>query len=140
MPSTAPRPCGHAGCGAAVSGARYCPAHVAEARAGRFADPYRGSRQSRGYGAAWDRLRRDVMARDHGLCQTCRREDNRATVARDVDHRVPKAEGGSSSAAGPRRDRKPGGAKSLRDAPRGPDVWAYFLAREIVGGGVLAQM
>jgi len=49
------------------------------------------SRQSRGYDAAWERTRRQVIERDKGLCQPCLRK-GRVTVGREVDHVVPKAE------------------------------------------------
>lgn len=56
------------------------------------------SRQSRGYGAAWDRLRRLVLLRDCGLCQCpqCKR-DGTVTAATEVDHIKPKAQGGTDS-------------------------------------------
>jgi len=54
----------------------------------------RASRQDRGYGAAWERARKRVMQRDHGLCQPCKR-GGQLTSASDVDHRVPKFEGGT---------------------------------------------
>lgn len=56
------------------------------------------SRQARGYGAAWDRLRKEVMKRDKGLCQACLRYD-RVTAAHAVDHIHPKAKGGSDDLA-----------------------------------------
>lgn len=48
------------------------------------------SRQSRGYGAAWDRIRKRVLERDCGLCQPCQRK-GRVTLATAVDHIVSKA-------------------------------------------------
>lgn len=48
------------------------------------------SRQSRGYGAAWDRLRKRIMERDCGLCQPCRK-NGLATIATAVDHIISKA-------------------------------------------------
>lgn len=54
----------------------------------------RGTRQQRGYGANWDRLRKVVMARDKGLCQPCRAAD-RVTIASEVDHITPKSAGGT---------------------------------------------
>jgi 5-methylcytosine-specific restriction enzyme A len=64
------------------------------ASAGGWAAPHRGSRHARGYGTAWDKLREQIMARDCGLCQTCHRA-GRVTLAREVDHIVPKFEGGT---------------------------------------------
>lgn len=54
------------------------------------------SRHTRGYGAAWDRLRLQVLRRDHGLCMCpeCQGGKLRLTIATEVDHRVPKALGG----------------------------------------------
>lgn len=49
------------------------------------------SRQSRGYGSEWVKIRKLVMARDKGLCQPCLR-DCRVTMATQVDHIVSKAE------------------------------------------------
>lgn len=49
------------------------------------------SRQARGYGAEWERLRKIVIARDMGLCQICKRA-GRVTQGKDVDHIVSKAE------------------------------------------------
>lgn len=103
MPTAAPRPCQHPGCGALVrDGARYCPAHK-RAAPGSFADRSRGSRQERGYGGNWERLRQIVFRRDNGLCQECLR-NGVLTVVGDkpysawCDHIVPKAEGGSDDA------------------------------------------
>lgn len=52
------------------------------------------SRQSRGYGAEWDRLRLRILARDFGLCQPCRRA-GAVKQGTEVDHVVPRAKGGS---------------------------------------------
>lgn len=52
------------------------------------------SRQSRGYGAAWDRIRKVILKRDCGLCQPCRRK-GLVTPARTVDHIVSKARAAS---------------------------------------------
>lgn len=49
------------------------------------------SRQSRGYGAEWDRIRARVIKRDKGLCQRCLKA-GRVTIGREVDHVVQKAD------------------------------------------------
>lgn len=49
------------------------------------------SRQSRGYDAAWGKVRAVVIERDKGLCQPCLR-NGRVAIGREVDHVVPKAE------------------------------------------------
>lgn len=53
----------------------------------------RTSRHARGYGTAWDALRKIIMAQEP-LCRTCT-EQGRVTAATHVDHIVPKAEGGT---------------------------------------------
>jgi 5-methylcytosine-specific restriction protein A len=86
-------PCRHRGCAALVDGPGYCDRHKTEATNWR-PDRERGSRHARGYGAAWERLRKAILARDDGLCQPCKRQ-GRVTVARHVDHITPKARGGT---------------------------------------------
>lgn len=49
------------------------------------------SRQSRGYGAEWEKVRAEVIKRDLGMCQPCKNQ-GRAAIGREVDHVVPKAE------------------------------------------------
>ena len=48
------------------------------------------SRQSRGYGAEWEKVRAQVIGRDMGLCQVCKR-NGIIKAGRDVDHKVSKA-------------------------------------------------
>lgn len=50
------------------------------------------SRQARGYGAQWTKLRKVVMERDKGLCQVSLKK-GRIVRADQVDHIVSKAEG-----------------------------------------------
>lgn len=93
MPISAPKPCAHIGCGKLVSNGRYCPAHLAD---GKKASNFnkRLSRHERGYGYSWEKLRVLVLQRDAGLCQPCW-QSGRLTVANIVDHKTPKAEGGT---------------------------------------------
>jgi 5-methylcytosine-specific restriction protein A len=49
------------------------------------------SRQSRGYGAAWERVRKVILKRDKGMCQPCRRA-GRVVAGPIVDHITPKAQ------------------------------------------------
>ncbi len=53
------------------------------------------SRQSRGYDAAWDKLRLTILKRDCYLCQCneCKGGKVRVTPANEVHHIVSKAEG-----------------------------------------------
>ena len=83
------RPCAQPGCAELVERGR-CAAHQREAY--RQQDARRGSRQARGSGRAWDRLRLLILDRDQWLCQACRRRD-----ACEVDHIVAKADGGSDA-------------------------------------------
>jgi 5-methylcytosine-specific restriction protein A len=58
------------------------------------------SAQERGYGRAWQRLRLAVLKRDRFLCQCARCKANaRVRVATEVDHIVPKAQGGTDDMA-----------------------------------------
>lgn len=54
----------------------------------------RGTRHERGYGAAWQRLRVQVIARDRGLCQPCKAA-GKVRKFDAVDHIKPKAQGGT---------------------------------------------
>lgn len=83
------------GCSQLVrDGSGYCEAHQADRKINKFADERRGSRQSRGYGAEWEQTRKRILRRDKGLCQPCL-EQGRPRPARQVDHKVPKFEGGT---------------------------------------------
>lgn len=54
------------------------------------------SRHERGYGLEWERLRLRILERDCYLCQ-CRhcKAEGRTTLATQVDHIKPKADGGT---------------------------------------------
>jgi 5-methylcytosine-specific restriction protein A len=52
------------------------------------------SRHERGYGWEWEKLRKQIMDRDNGLCQPCLRK-GRVTAGNEVDHIKPKAKGGT---------------------------------------------
>lgn len=55
------------------------------------------SRHARGYGSEWDRIRKVILARDHYICQCpdCKGGELRVRVANQVDHILPKANGGT---------------------------------------------
>lgn len=58
------------------------------------------TRQQRGYGAAWDKLRKIILIRDKYLCQPClAAKPGRLTPAREVDHILSKAKGGTDDPA-----------------------------------------
>lgn len=95
MPKSAPRPCKHVGCGKLVhDGSGYCAEHQDDRKIGKFADDRRGSRHERGYGSAWEKLRKVILSRDKGLCQEHLRNGH-YRPARIVDHKIPKSEGGT---------------------------------------------
>jgi len=56
----------------------------------------RRSRHDRGYGRNWTKLREAAMTRDKWLCQPCARQ-GKTTPARECDHIIPKAEGGTDA-------------------------------------------
>lgn len=97
MPRSAPKPCKHTGCGVLVlDGTMRCASH--KTVPGSFSDRRRGSRHERGYGTEWDKIRKRILQRDAGLCQTCLRKGY-TTTARIVDHIKAKAEGGTDDEA-----------------------------------------
>ena len=57
-------------------------------------DARRGSRHERGYGWTWEQLRERILERDCGLCIPCK-DQGIVTIASAVDHKIPKAEGGT---------------------------------------------
>ncbi|MGE3346067.1 MAG: HNH endonuclease [Ramlibacter sp.] len=96
MPQAAPRPCARPGCGRLVPAGAVCPVHPVAP--GSFGDRSRGTRQQRGYGRAWEKVRERVLFRDQGLCQPClAATPERITPAVAVDHIKPKAEGGTDA-------------------------------------------
>ena len=64
-----------------------------------WADQRRGSSSDRGYGAAWQRARLRVLARDCGLCQPCKRLGHITPNCNEVDHIRNKAQGGTDDEA-----------------------------------------
>lgn len=54
------------------------------------------SRQSRGYGAEWEKTRKRILERDNYLCQ-CRhcKAEGRTAIATQVDHIKPREQGGT---------------------------------------------
>lgn len=100
MPSRPARPCKHRGCRALVAGGKtYCDAHAAEEVKWK-PDAERGSRHARGYGSHWQKLRAMVLARDCYVCRCaeCRRL-GRVREATEVDHVLPKSQGGTDDPA-----------------------------------------
>ena len=88
MASTSLKPC--IDCGALVRGASRCPSH--QLQTNRRIEKARGTRQERGYGAEWMRLRARALRAQPwcGDCMTEGRPDNPLTG----DHIVPLSAGG----------------------------------------------
>lgn len=80
--------CRKGGCGALIDAPGYCGKHAQLATGWNRSHGEKTSAQ-RGYGYAWQQLRKRILSRDKGLCQIqgtgCR------FVAREVDHIVNKA-------------------------------------------------
>ena len=90
MPNAAPKPCTQ--CGRLVhDGMARCEQHRT---IGKWGDKRRGTAAERGYGWQWQQLRKRILARDKGLCQQCLKA-GKYRPARDVDHIVHKANGGT---------------------------------------------
>jgi 5-methylcytosine-specific restriction protein A len=85
MPGRPLHPCAQNGCPVLLPhGTSRCEKHQLPSR-----DRSRPSRHARGYSAAWDRLRRQILERDHHTCVYC------GAPATSVDHRIAKSLGGS---------------------------------------------
>lgn len=88
------RGCSWQGCpGLAKEGARYCGAHLAEARKAR--DAAKGERAKHYKTAHWQRLRM-VVLRQEPLCRECK-DMGRLTPATVVDHIKPLSDGGTDA-------------------------------------------
>lgn len=87
MPRRPLKPCNHAGCRALTAQA-YCQAHEEQHKPKAWQST-KGSAHSRGYGAHWRRLRALILTRDP-ICKACSRRPSN-----QVDHVVPKSQGGS---------------------------------------------
>ena len=93
MPIAPKRPCAQPGCRNLCDG-RYCQDHALAARASDGELAWRTTKtsaSSRGYGAAWRKLRIMILARDP-ICVRCGRMPSVV-----VDHLKPKARGGDDS-------------------------------------------
>lgn len=84
--------CRHPGCGRLVEIAGYCDKHKDDAIG--WGKNRQISSRERGYGGRWRFLRQQVLERDSYLCCECAKE-GRVSAASDVDHIVPKSQGGT---------------------------------------------
>lgn len=80
--------CRKPGCGALVDAPGYCDKH-AQLKTGWNRSHNGATSAERGYGYAWQQLRKKVLARDSGLCQI--KGPQCCVVAAEVDHKVNKA-------------------------------------------------
>ena len=95
MPTRSPSICGHAGCGRLVTTGPRCEIHKKMFGWYKY-EQEQGNRHARGYGYKWEKLRIKILTRDNYLCVTCYSK-NIMTPAKQVDHIVPKAHGGTDS-------------------------------------------
>lgn len=97
MPTAALKPCRHPGC-PNLSANGYCERHQGAAKLQReYFDKQRGSAASRGYGRSWrEGTRLRILARDP-VCVNPFGLENHIVLSTEVDHKVPKSQGGDDS-------------------------------------------
>lgn len=83
MPRRPLTPCTQPGCPALVVHPGRCPRHAL----------VRGTSTEQGYGAAWRKIR-DAFLAEHSACVECLRTLGFYVEATDVDHVVPRSQGG----------------------------------------------
>ena len=93
MPAKPLRPCTHPGCGV-LTIQKHCIKHEGQYKEERSGWSRQGSATERGYGYTWQKIRKLVMLRDGGLCQSCL-ANGIVREATEVDHILPKAKGGT---------------------------------------------
>ena len=129
MPAYPSRPCNYPGCRALTEdGTSRCPAHKRKG----WITPGRGTTTQQGYGWAWQKLREQILKRDG---YRCRCDDCAASgallPAHEVDHRIPKAQGGTDDPSNLCAiNRECHARKSAREAQAGRGVSRDFNRRE----------
>ena len=94
MPRKPKRPCSYPGCSRLIDG-RYCEEH--RQVAGRQYNKYkRDPNTNQRYGRAWRRIR-ELYIQAHPICEQCEKE-GRLTLAEEVHHILPLADGGTHDA------------------------------------------
>ena len=91
MPYRPKRPCSYPGCPRLTDG-RYCEEHQKIITA-HYNKHERDPASKRRYGRTWKRIRDRYIAA-HPLCEQCRKE-GKLTLAEEVHHILPLAEGGT---------------------------------------------
>jgi 5-methylcytosine-specific restriction endonuclease McrA/shikimate kinase len=92
MPTKPLKPCSHPGCGV-LTIEPFCIKHEGQHKQER-SNWSKQSPKERGYGWTWTKIRKLVMLRDGGICQVCL-ANNIIKEATEVDHIVPKTQGGT---------------------------------------------
>tara|TARA_R110000824_G_scaffold48924_2_gene137718 strand:+ start:917 stop:1699 length:783 start_codon:yes stop_codon:yes gene_type:complete len=83
--------CSHAGCShLAIDGSRKCESHGAKKKVAGEVPRGHLSAHKRGYGVAWRRLRKMVLA-EEPFCMVCK-----GNASEEVDHITPKCDGGGN--------------------------------------------
>jgi len=114
MPRLPPSPCTQARCTKYATRKSRCEDHQHKAW-----DHNGKTRHQRGYGNNWVKLRKQALTRDDYLCQECLREGI-YTQAKEVDHVIPKTNGGTDHMSNLESICKPHHKqKSLREAKEG---------------------
>ncbi|AHG63175.1 HNH endonuclease [Advenella mimigardefordensis] len=95
MPQRPQRPCRHKGCNTLHRNKNgHCDEHQTDTVGWRRTEPAKGTTTQRGYGYRWQQQRERILKRDGYLCQECYRH-GKLTLAKEVDHIVNKAMGGT---------------------------------------------
>ena len=92
MPKAPPTPCRAPRCREMASKSGMCAKHYVKPKA--WVSSEGKSASERGYGPKWRKTRKRILIRDSYLCQECKR-GGIVTLAREVDHVLNKAAGGS---------------------------------------------
>ena len=90
MPRLPPKQCSYSMCKDYVTKNGRCDKHQHKA----WASSEGKTASERGYGSKWQKIRKQALQRDDHLCQECLKQ-NIYTQAKDVDHIISKAKGGS---------------------------------------------
>lgn len=93
MPSKPLKPCSHPGC-EVLTIQTHCIKHESQHKQERSNWSTQKTSTERGYGWTWQKIRKLVMLRDGGLCQSCL-ANGIIKEAQEVDHILPKAQGGT---------------------------------------------
>ena len=100
MPRAIAKPCKFRGCRNIVRGAQYCKTHDEYNTANQYSGWDRANQgktaAQRGYGAAWQKTRKQILKRDGYLCQPCKQR-GLIVPAEMVDHRINKKAGGTDA-------------------------------------------